>query len=253
MELINTIPNQLSIPGAEFNHRSLKIDPNIEKENLGNVNQLLSSVASCSSWWVGDLLTFVRDRAKERARKEKLEEHPDIDPEELEKLATEAGNESVWNVINEAYDSEVAAVSMEVCSAIPPEYREFNLSFKHYREALLLSPRDVKAAAARDWLEEAERNNWSVSQLRKQIRLDQADRSTNLTIRSIDSASVYQHINSLYSFIKSCDVDEDAPILDKLEEDARSLIKVISEKRNTRTRGLPVAVPEGRSAHAVGG
>ena len=251
MELINTIPNQLSIPGTEFNHRSLKIDQDIDQENLSNVNQLLCTVTSCSSWWLGDLLVFVRDRAKERARKEKLEEHPNIDPEELEKFATEAGNESVWNVINEAYDSEVAAVSMEVCSAIPHELRTYNLSFKHYREAILLTRKDVKAACV--WLHEAERNNWSVSQLRKQIRLDQADRSTNLTIRSIDSASVYQHINSLYSFIKSCDVDEDAPILDKLEEDARSLIKVISEKRNTRTRGLPVAVPEGRSAHAVGG
>ena len=38
-----------------------------------------------------------------------------------------------------------------------------------------------------------------------------------------------------------CDVDEDASILDKLEEDARSLIKVIKEKRNARTRELPVA------------
>ncbi len=79
-----------------------------------------------------------------------------------------------------------------------------------------------------------------MSQLRKQIRLDQADRSTNLTIRSIDNASVYQHINSLYSFIKLCDVDEDAAVLDKLEEDARNLIKVISEKRNARTRELAV-------------
>jgi len=30
------------------------------------------------------------------------------------------------------------------------------------------------------------------------------------------------------------------PILDKLEEDARSLIKVIGEKRNTRTQELAV-------------
>ena len=240
MELINTIPNQLSIPGAEFGHRSLRIDPNIKKENLGNVNQLLSSVASCSSWWVGDLLVFVRKRAEKRARVEKLEEKPDIDFEELEKIVTGIGNESAWNLIYEAYDSEAAAVSMEVCSAIPHELRTYNLSFKHYREAILLTRKDVKAACV--WLHEAERNNWSVSQLRKQIRLDQADRSTNLTIRSIDSASVYQHINSLYSFIKSCDVDEDAPILDKLEEDARSLIKVISEKRNTRTRELVVEV-----------
>ncbi len=35
-------------------------------------------------------------------------------------------------------------------------------------------------------------------------------------------------------------MDEDAPILDKLEEDARSLIKVISEKWNARTRELAI-------------
>jgi hypothetical protein len=102
-------------------------------------------------------------------------------------------------------------------------------------------------------LREAEKNNWSVSQPRKQIRLDQADKSTTLTIHSLNHAGLYQHINSLYSFVKSCDVDEDASILDKLEEDARNLIKVIDEKRNARTRELAVGVPEGRSAHAVGG
>jgi len=189
---------------------------------------------------VGDLLVFVRERAKERARREKLEEFPNIDPEELEKLVIGIGNESAWNLIYEAYDSEAAAVSMEVCSAIPAELRTYNLSFKHYREAILLTRKDVRAACA--WLRQAGENNWSVSQLRKQIRLDQADRSTNLTIRSIDSASVYQHINSLYSFIKSCDVDEDASILDKLEEDAKSLIEVINEKRSARTRKLAVGV-----------
>jgi len=203
MELIKVIPHQLSIPGTELNHRSLRIDQDITPENLCNVNQLLCTIQSCLSWWVGDLLVFVRERAKERTRKEKLEEHPNIDPEELEKIATEIGNESVWNVINEAYDSEVAAVSMEVCSLIPPEYREFNLSFKHYREAILLTHCNVKAA--RDWLEEAEENNWSVSQLRKQIRLDQADKSSTLTIQSLNHFSLYQHINSLYSFVKSCD------------------------------------------------
>ena len=236
MELINTIPNQLSIPGTEFGHRSLKIDPRINQEHLGNVNQLLSSVASCSSWWVGDLLVFVRDRAKERARQEKLEEFPNIDPEELERIVAEMGKECAWNLIYEAYDSEAAAVSMEVCSAIPHELRTYNLSFKHYREAILLTHKDIKGTCV--WLHEAEKNNWSVSQLRKQIRLDQADKSTNLTIKFVDSASLYQHINSLYSFVRSCDVDEDAPVLDKLEEDARSLIKVISEKRSARTREL---------------
>jgi hypothetical protein len=128
---------------------------------------------------------------------------------------------------------------MDVCRTIPAEQRTFNLSFKHYHEAILLTHHNVKAACI--WLREAEKNNWSVSQLRKQIRLDQADKSTTLTIKSLNHSTLYQYINSLYSFVKSCDVDEDAPILDKLEGDTRSLIKVINEKRNARTRELPVA------------
>jgi len=142
---------------------------------------------------------------------------------------------------------------MDVCRTIPAEQRTFNLSFKHYRESIILTHHDIEAACG--WLREAEENNWSVSQLRKQIRLDQADKSSTLTIHSLNHAGLYQHINSLYSFVKSCDVDEDAPILDKLEEDARSLIRVIGEKRSARTRELPAGVPatrpEGRSAHTV--
>jgi hypothetical protein len=129
---------------------------------------------------------------------------------------------------------------MDVCRTIPAEQRTFNRSFKHYREAIILIHHDVKAAYV--WLREAEENNWSVSQLRKQIRLDQADKSSTLTIESLNRSALYQHINSLYSFVKSCDVDEDMPILDKLEEDARSLIKVIGEKRSARTRELPIGV-----------
>jgi hypothetical protein len=70
------------------------------------------------------------------------------------------------------------------------------------------------------------------------VRLAQVSKSTTLTIHSLNHVTLYQHINSLYSFVKSCDVDEDAPVLDKLEEDARSLIKVIGEKRSARTREL---------------
>jgi len=139
---------------------------------------------------------------------------------------------------------------MDVCRTIPAEQRTFSLSFKHYREAILLTHHNVEVACV--WLREAEENNWSVSQLRKQIRLDQADKSSTLTIKSLNHSTLYQHINSLYSFVKSCDVDEDASILDKLEEDARSLIKVIGEKRNTCTRSL-LLVCRRCSVHAVGG
>jgi hypothetical protein len=121
------------------------------------------------------------------------------------------------------------------------------LSFKHYKEALVETGYDVEAALG--WLKEAEENNWSVSELRKQIRLDQVDESTTLTIESLNRTSLYQHIHSLYSFVRSCDAEKDAAILDKLEEDARSLIRVIHEKRNAaRRRDVPIGVP-GHSGH----
>jgi hypothetical protein len=182
---------------------------------LGSCNRTLNHesvsityVTSCSAWWDGDFFLPIEKSS---------------------------GAEPMWNLVSEA-----AAVSMDVCRTIPAEQRTFNLSFKHYREAILLTHRNVDAACV--WLREAEKNNWSVSQFRKQIRLDRADKSTTLTIKSMNHSTLYQYISSLYSFVKSCDVDEDAPILDKLEEDARSLIKVIGEKRKARTRELPIEV-----------
>jgi len=65
-----------------------------------------------------------------------------------------------------------------------------------------------------------------------------------LTIQSFNHATLYQHIDSLYLFVRSYDVDEDAPILDNLEEDARNLIKVIGES-GILVRELPVGVSEG--------
>jgi hypothetical protein len=44
-----------------------------------------------------------------------------------------------------------------VCKQINPEQRTFNLSFKYYREAILLTHHNVEAA--RDWLGEAKENN----------------------------------------------------------------------------------------------
>ena len=106
---------------------------------------------------------------------------------------------------------------MDVCRTIPSELCTFNLSFKHY-----------------------------CGELRKQIRLDQADESTTLIIESLNRPGLYQHIHSLYLFVKSCDAEKDAAILDKLQEDARSLIRVINEKRNAaRMRDVPIGVPIG--------
>jgi hypothetical protein len=248
MELLNTVHDQLTVPGAEFLPRQLTIEHSASDDDLRDVHHLLHSITAYSAWWFGDFLFHVQTRTTERTKAELLGNN--ANPEDVEGLAAKRGNEHVWSVIRGAYDSEAAAFSWQVCKLIKPEQRTFNLSFKHYKEALVVTGYDVKAALG--WLKEAEENNWSVSELRKQVRLAQADKSATLTIESLNRASLYQHIHSLYSFVRLCDVDKDAPILDQLERDARSLIKVINEKRNVaRVRDRPIGVPEGRSAHLV--
>jgi len=244
MELLNTVHDQLTVPGAEFLPRQLAIERDASDDELRDVHHLLHSITAFSAWWVGDFLVYAQERAKERAKAERLNSEAGADSVDVEKR----GNDCVWELIREAYDSEAAAFSWHVCKLIKPEQRTFNLSFKHYKEALVVTGYDAEAALG--WLKEAEENNWSVSELRKQIRLAQADKSATVTIESLNRTSLYQHIHSLYSFVRSCDVDKDAPILDKLEEDARSLIRVINEKRNAaRMRDCPITVPENRSVH----
>jgi hypothetical protein len=248
MELLNTVHDQLTVPGAEFLPRQLAIEHNASEDELRDVHHLLYSITAYSAWWFGDFLFHIQTRTTERTKAELLGNN--ANPEDVDELAAKRGNEHVWNVIREAYDSEAAAFSWQVCKLIKPEQRTFNLSFKHYKEALVVTGYDVEATLG--WLREAEENNWSVSELRKQIRLDQADESATVTMESLNRTSLYQHIHSLYLFVKSCDAEKDAAILDKLEEDARSLIRVINEKRNaTRRRDGPIGVPEGRSAHLV--
>lgn len=245
MELLNTVHDQLTVPGAEFLPRQLAIERDASDDELRDVHHLLHSITAFSAWWVGDFLVHVQEKATARARAEILKNNAHTEPEDVDELAAKRGNEQAWNLIREAYDSEAAAFSWQVCKLIKPEQRTFNLSFKHYKEVLVETNYDVEAALG--WLKEAEENDWSVSELRKQIRLDQADESVTVTMESLNRTSLYQHIHSLYSFVRSCDVDKDAPILDKLEEDARSLIRVINEKRNAaRMRDGPIAIPTGR-------
>jgi len=243
MELLNTVHDQLTVPGAEFLPRQLAIERNASDDELRDVHHLLHSITAYSAWWFGDFLAHIQKRTTERTKAELLGSN--ANPEDVDELATKRGNEHVWNVIREAYDSEAAAFCWQVCKLIKPEQRTFNLSFKHYKEALVETNYDVEAALG--WLREAEENGWSVSELRKQVRLDQADESVTVTMESLNRTSLYQHIHSLYSFVRSCDAEKDAAILDKLEEDARSLIRVINEKRNAvRMRDVPIGVPAGR-------
>ena len=189
MELLNTVHDQLTVPGAEFLPRQLAIERDASDDELRDVHHLLHSITAFSAWWVGDFLVHVQEKATARARAEILKNNAHTEPEDVDELAAKRGNEQAWNLIREAYDSEAAAFSWQVCKLIKPEQRTFNLSFKHYKEALIETNYDVEAALS--WLREAEENDWSVSELRKQIRLAQADKSVTVSIESLNRSSLY--------------------------------------------------------------
>jgi len=60
MELLNTVHDQITIPGAEFLPRYLAIGHSASDDDLRGVHHLLYSITVYSAWWFGDFLVHRR-------------------------------------------------------------------------------------------------------------------------------------------------------------------------------------------------
>jgi hypothetical protein len=72
MELLNTVHDQLTVPGAEFLPRHLAIEHSASDDDLRGVHHLLYSITAYSAWWFGDFLVHTQEKATARARAEML-------------------------------------------------------------------------------------------------------------------------------------------------------------------------------------
>ena len=147
----------ITIPGALFTRNALNIEAGATAKQLKLIGDFLCDVGNSADWWRADYVHAVSVRNA-----------PD-DPYNGDDPNAKA------RTICEEQGMEQGAFYfyVSVGAIFPPDVRVDELSFDHHREALLGSDGDGKEA--KEWLTKALANNWSVSELRRAMRLANAD------------------------------------------------------------------------------
>lgn len=154
----------LDLPGCTLTKRTLEIPLSITDAQLPIVGSKLLSVRGCLKWAIGSVLSEMVTRKTP----------PGKDPDET------------WaNEFAEAHDidpkerREILALH----TFYPPHTRTLDLSYEHYKEAMLGiddgKPKQLPRALA--YLQTAALNHWSHTQLRRHIRSSQSTESPDTT------------------------------------------------------------------------
>jgi hypothetical protein len=144
---IETISAGVSLPGCKFSRTGLLIDTKASDEQLTQIGNALVTIEGSRSWWIGDYGCALQRRKGEAYTEGRAEV-----------LGIEPGSFRVYK-----------------CTAdfFPVLSRLNALSFGHHYEAMVGADGDL--AVAQNWLGLAEKNEWSVSELRKEIRATRAE------------------------------------------------------------------------------
>ena len=144
---LEIIRSAITLPGAALTKIALIFDKEISDEQLGKIGIALTMIEGCRSWWIGDYGAALVERKGQH-----------YTATNAEALGVEAS--TFWGYVSTARFFKASV-------------RTESLSFAHHYVAMRGStPGDVDAA--RGWLEKAKEGGWSVSELRKQIRLSKA-------------------------------------------------------------------------------
>jgi len=155
----------LDLPGCTLTRRTLDIPATITDAQLPQVGSKLLSVRGCLKWAIGSVLAEMVTR----------------------KPKTKAGepDESWANEFADAHDidpkerREILAIH----TFFPAELRTVDLSYEHYKEAMLgvhdNQPKQLQRALA--YLQAAHAHAWTHTQLRRHIRSSQAQEKPDTT------------------------------------------------------------------------
>lgn len=150
---LEIVENAISLPGCELRKNGLIISGELSHEKVVQITSALNAFEQCGQWWWGDFLCAVES------------EYGSTYDEGL-KLAS-------------GYAYQTLANAKWVCSRFKLSLRRENLSFKHHVTALEECDGNPKAAC--HWLDKAEDNKWSVSEMRKQIRMQGSQHTERAT------------------------------------------------------------------------
>jgi len=144
--LSKIMEGSIQIPGVRVSLLGLEIDQALSQEQMGMVFACLEHISGCVSWLWGDALAFTGRKWGNQFVESKYE--PAIRATGL------------------AYPTLKAAKI--TCERICPARRRANLTFSHHLEVAFGFE---DHAAQNEWLDRCEAEGWTVSQLRKAIRL----------------------------------------------------------------------------------
>lgn len=134
---------QLFLPGATWSPLGLIANKTITEEQLESAGQLIGSVHKRCMWAIGDYYRIKRERGWVHG-----EDYDDADA----KFGLKYNN---------------AARSKRVSEAVEISRRRLNLSWNHHHEVAPFEPK-----VQDEYLDLAEKNEWSVAELRKRIKAD---------------------------------------------------------------------------------
>lgn len=135
------------LPGAILTRTALVIHETTTDDQLAEIGAALVSIDGSRCWWIGDYACALQRR--------KGEHYTDG---RAEALGIEPGTFRQYKA---------------VAAFFPPLSRAVNLTFAHHFEAMKGADGDL--AVAQNWLDRAAKEEWSVSDLRKAVRLSKAD------------------------------------------------------------------------------
>ncbi len=146
MELsTEVLSSAIQIPNCEISRVGLKINEEATLEEWAKIMHMLAFVQGSTLWWWGDAILFGNEKH---------------------------GEKYAAAVEESQFAEQTLRNAKLVCKTIQMSRRRDKLSFTHHHEvAFSFSNDEVKQD---EWLDKAEAESWSVSELRKQIRLSKA-------------------------------------------------------------------------------
>lgn len=143
---LTAVTNSIQIPGCELRKNGLVIAGELTQEAVNAIAGTLLAVEHCAMWWWGDFLCAVEAK------------HGSMYDEALKVSA---------------YSYGVLRNAKWICSAFELSCRNDRLSFGHHHCALVECDGDAKKAE--EWLARAAEEGWSISEMRKAIRSENAE------------------------------------------------------------------------------
>jgi hypothetical protein len=231
---VTVLEKQIVLPGCRVTRTALMVDV-FDEPTLIGAGLWLQTVEASRAWWWGDFLNAycAWSMSIEDAR---FRAHANADPELLERQYThytgryseiagvEPGTLREWRGV---------AAFFKVSSRLP------TLSWAHHQEAMDGAHGDP--AVAQDWLDKAQSNGWSKTELRAQIRatsrLSRESPEPMPSVRMQDLFAFNRWARTQVNRVADMDASEAATIRRELEP-AKKLIDQLDARIDHPRQGI---------------